>query len=248
VEGLDARQLGNIYHHILEKVYLAAQGPDPTAVQPLLDALPQAAAAVLDAAPEQEGFRATAWWAHTREEIIDHVRRSLQALAELAGEFVPWGHEVCFGVQDQPPLTVYRGSDHFHLRGFIDRVDRASDGRVRIIDYKTGGPWGFTSKAVSEGHKLQLSLYALAARDALGLGDPADGFYWHVRHAQPSSFTLGTFDGGPRAAMRTAVEKAWEAVQGTRDGHFSPDPPGEGCPDYCPAAGFCWRLRPRFGG
>ena len=55
------------------------------------------------------------------------------------------------------------GDDAFRLHGFIDRVDRAPDGRLRIIDYKTGGPAAFTVKAVVEGKKLQLPLYALAA-------------------------------------------------------------------------------------
>ncbi len=48
----------------------------------------------------------------------------------------------------------------------------------------------FTKRSVVEGKKLQLPLYALAVRDALGLGEPAEGFYWHVRQAEPSPFTL----------------------------------------------------------
>jgi len=245
---LDGRQLGNIYHHILERVYQVPGVHDPSDVEQLLDALPQAAAAVLDVAPQQEGFRETAWWAQTREEILDNVRRSLQALAQLPGGFVPYRYEVPFGIQDQAALTAHTEDDHFHLRGFIDRVDRAPDGRLRVIDYKTAGSSGYTEKAVAEGKKLQLPLYALAARDALGLGEPADGFYWHVRHAEASSFTLGGYAGGPQAAMETALEKAWEAIRGAREGHFVPSPPEGNCPSYCPAVGFCWHWRPRFGG
>lgn len=46
----------------------------------------------------------------------------------------------------------------FELRGFIDRVDRAPDGAVRIVDYKTGrspGP-GYEAKAM-----FQMRFYAL---------------------------------------------------------------------------------------
>jgi ATP-dependent helicase/DNAse subunit B len=247
-EGLDARQLGNIYHLILEKVYQAPSVEDPTDLDQLLAALPGAAGAVLDSAPQREGFRETAWWAQTREEIIQNVRRSLEALAELPGHFAPVEYEAAFGLNDRPPLVVHDGEDHFLLRGFIDRVDGAPGGSIRVIDYKTGGPSPYGKIDVARGKKLQLPLYALAARDALQLGEPVEGFYWHVRHAEPSGFTMSRFDGGPEAAMATAVEMAWEAVRSARDGHFVAKPPDGGCPAYCPAVAFCWHLRPGFWG
>ena len=247
-EGLESWQLGNIYHHMLERVYQAPEVDDPNDLQQLLAALPEIADAVLDAAPQQEGFRQTAWWEQTRAEIVEHVRSSLQALSALAQGFVPWGHEVRFGMKGQTPLILERGNDHLRLHGVIDRIDRAEGDRLRVIDYKTAGPSHFGKPYVRSGKKLQLPLYALAARDALALGQPVDGFYWHVQHAQPSGFTLRTFEGGVDAAMATAVDYAWQAVQGTRHGHFAPTPPREGCPGYCPAATFCWHLCPGYGG
>ena len=249
VEGLDARQLGNIYHHILERVYQAPEVDDPLSQDQLLAALPGVADAVLDAAPEREGFRETAWWTHTRQEIAQNVARSLEALAQLPGHFVPHGYEAAFGLRGQPELVVREGDDFFQLRGFIDRVDRAADGNaIRVVDYKTAGPSSYGPAAVVRGEKLQLPLYALAARDALMLGEPVEGFYWHVQHAEPSPFALSRFEGGPEAAIELAVEKAWEAVHSARDGYFVPAPPPAGCPGYCPAAGFCWHLRPAFWG
>ena len=247
-EGLDARQLGTLYHQIFEKVFEAPAVTDPTDLEQLLEVLSEIGPAVLDAAPEDLGFRETAWWMQTRAEILENVRQSLEALVALPGGFVPYQHEAVFGLRGRPTLVVRQGQDAFRLRGLIDRVDRSPDGRVRIIDYKTAGPWAYTKKAVAEGKLLQLPLYALAARDALKLGDPVEGFYWHVRQAQPSSFQMSKFDGGPDGAMEVAVDKAWEAVRGVRDGHFVPQPPDAGCPSYCPAAGFCWRYRPGFGG
>ena len=247
-EGLDARHLGTLYHQILEEVFQAPGVTDPTDLGQLLEALSGIGAAILDAAPEEQGFRETAWWMQTRAEILENVRQSLEALVALPGGFVPYQHEAVFGLWGRPPLVVSQGNDTVRLRGFIDRVDRAPDGRVRVIDYKTAGPWAYTKKAVMEGKKLQLPLYALAARDALELGDPAEGFYWHVQHAEPSSFQMSRFEGGPEGAMEVAVEKTWEAVRGARDGHLVPGPPDGGCPSYCPAAGFCWHYRPGFGG
>ena len=151
----------------------------------------------------------------------------------------------------QPPLVIRDGADSFRLRGLIDRVDRAPDGRVRIIDYKTGGANAFTTTNVKKGKKLQLPLYALAAQDALDLGNVTDGFYWHIRAAEASSFTLAKFADkeanlfGPTGAMQRTVTHAWEVVHGARQGHFIPTPPDGGCPDYCPAAAFCWHYQPK---
>ena len=176
------------------------------------------------------------------------MRCSLIALAVQCGSFIPFKHEAMFGIQGQPPLVVKDETDQFKLRGFIDRVDRAPGGQIQIIDYKTGGPSPFTNTAIQKGKKLQIPLYALAARDALHLGEPVDGFYWHVQHAKPSPFSLGKFKGGAKSAIGLAVGNAWEAVRGARTGRFEPHPPVEGCPAYCPAAAFCWHRKAGFRG
>jgi hypothetical protein len=245
-EGMDARQLGAVYHAILEQVYRAAL--DPADLDALSEALSRVAPAVLDEAPRRLGFRATAWWAQTREEIMEKVRRSLAGLAAIQGDYTPLAYEASFGLRGQPPLVLRDGDDSFFLGGIIDRVDRAPGGRLRIIDYKTGGPSPFTLRAAVEGKKLQLSLYALAARDALGLGTPEDGFYWHVRQAEASSLRLQGRLEGPDSLLEVAVIKSWEAVRGARGGQFAPHAPDDGCPGYCPAVAFCWRYRPGFGG
>jgi len=119
-----------------------------------------------------------------------------------------------------------------------------------VIDYKTGGPWGYSGRALRDGIKLQLPLYAVAAEQALGLGTVTDGFYWHVQHAswhlenatRRDWFTLAKY--GAHEVMEAAIGYAWEAVRGARRGAFVPQPPEHGCPAYCPAAGFCPRYAP----
>ncbi len=246
-EGIDARQLGNIYHHILEDLYRSL-GADADLAS-LQEALPAVAENVLDEAPRREGFRVTAWWRQTRQEIVEKVTRSIEALESLDDRFGFYRAEQTFGIAGQPgpPLVIEDAAtgDQLRLHGYIDRVDRADGGdraAVRVIDYKTAGPYGYTARALEEGKKLQLPLYAMAAERALRLGEVVEGFYWHVQHAQPSSFTLAR--SGPRAAMATAVEHAWAAARGARGGHFVPQAPEGGCPGYCPAAAFCWRYDP----
>ncbi len=245
-EGLDARQLGNIYHHILEQLYRAV-GPEGDG-EALLAALPEIAAAVLDAAPREEQFRETAYWQRTREQILAHVEQSVRALAALGGGYRFSEAERTFGIAGQPgpALVVHDGGDSFSVHGYIDRVDRDDAGHVRIVDYKTAGPSTFTNAAVRDCKKLQLPLYALAAQEALGLGQVTEGFYWHVQHAEPGGFTLSGFSAGDeRASGRDGARRGAGLGGSARRarGAFVPRVPAGGCPSYCPAAAYCWHYR-----
>lgn len=250
-EGLDARQLGNIYHRILELLYRAAG--ENAALDILLELLPEVAEEILDEAPRVEGFRETAWWEETRRNILENLKRSLEVIETLDPEYGFYRSEQDFGISSRggPPLTVSgsRG-DYFRLRGFIDRVDRTEDGRVRVVDYKTSSPYAFTRYALRRGKKLQLALYALAAERALDLGKVGDGFYFHVRQAETSGLRLASFSvegsRGPEAAMDHGARMAWEAVRGARRGAFVPRAPDDGCPSYCPAAAYCWQYDPVY--
>ena len=245
--GLDAAQLGQIYHQLFEEVYRRAA--NPAEADALLAALETVAGPLLDQAPATLGFRASAWWQQSRQTITANVRASLLKFAAAEDGFSPVAFEARFGFETRFAVPVTDG-ERFYLRGFIDRIDRNEAGQFRIVDYKTGGPTAFGKNALRDNHKLQLPLYALAARDGLGLGELADGFYWHVRHAQASDFSLrgfvdDEFGAGPAGAIELAVAQAWTAVRGARAGDFAPQPPADGCPPYCPAAAFCRHYKGR---
>ncbi|MGC9360193.1 MAG: PD-(D/E)XK nuclease family protein [Anaerolineae bacterium] len=241
-EGLDAAQLGNIYHRILAEAYAHPDVADPADAEQVLAVLPEVLASVLDEAPDAEGFRPTAWWRYTREEIAQHVEESIRALAEM-GPYQPRWFEQRLGRDEFPPLVLYRGEDQLAITGIVDRIDVGPDGGVRVIDYKTAGKGDYGKRALEQGEKLQVALYALAVRDAMGLGEPVDGFYWHVRQAEPSGLQLAKYGSGPQDALDVATEHAWRIVDGIRAGAFAPRPPRGGCPSYCPAASYCWWYR-----
>jgi DNA helicase-2/ATP-dependent DNA helicase PcrA len=60
------------------------------------------------------------------------------------------------------------------LRGRVDRVDLLPDGTYELIDYKTGYP----RTASDLRDDIQLSLYAIAAREAWGLPDTRRSYYY----------------------------------------------------------------------
>ena len=234
-EGYNVRAFGSMVHAILERVYQRAS--DPADVGAVLAAVPDAAREVFDSAPRDYGFRPTRLWQHQRAEIEQTIRKTVAALADESPGYAPHFYEQAFGFNGQPMLDA----NGVKLHGFIDRVDVTSDGRLRVVDYKTGGT-PISARDLAEGRRLQLPLYALAVRDALKLGGVDAGFYWHVGSASPSGLKLELFEGGIEAAIALAVAHMHRYVEAIRAGRFEPRMPPGGCPSYCPATMWCWRF------
>jgi DNA helicase-2/ATP-dependent DNA helicase PcrA len=116
------------------------------------------------------------------------------------------------------------------LRGRVDRVDRLADGGYELIDYKTGSP-----KTASQlRDDVQLSLYAVGAREAWRL-EPAAQSYYYV------------LDNEKVAVPRDDTDAEWirdtvlEVGEGILAQGFEPKPSYAACSvcDYrivCPAA------------
>jgi ATP-dependent helicase/nuclease subunit B len=70
------------------------------------------------------------------------------------------------------------------FRGRIDRVDQTEDGRLIVYDYKTGGSFDYVGideggDRLAAGTRLQLPIYGMAVRSALGNGTaPVSAYYW----------------------------------------------------------------------
>jgi RecB family exonuclease len=171
------------------------------------------------------------------------LRETVTALAERSEGWTPRYFEERFGF-GQPPLVVQTPAGEVRVHGYIDRVDVDSAGNLRVIDYKASGS-PITPEDLSVGRRLQLPLYALAARDALGLGEVTQGFYWHIGKAQASSLRLEKFEGGAPGAFDRVKAHLAAHIANIRAGRFQPKPPEGGCPAYCSAIGFCWRYKPK---
>lgn len=108
--------------------------------------------------------------------LIDHVRRgSVHAMA----------FEQTFGRgRSIQPITVTTEKGQVVIEGKIDRVDFLEDGRVKIIDYKTGYE-KFDRKEVEKGFRLQLMLYLRAAQQQER--EPAGVFYFLIQEPSVSA-------------------------------------------------------------
>jgi RecB family exonuclease len=116
------------------------------------------------------------------------------------------------------------------IGGFIDRIDRLPSGAIEVLDYKTGRPG--TQKTVDE--SLQLSIYALACRDELGLGTPERVTLYYTEAAIRMSTTRT--DDQLDAARDELIALAAQVRSG--DFHATPSPRTCGWCDYraiCPS-------------
>jgi superfamily I DNA/RNA helicase/RecB family exonuclease len=118
-----------------------------------------------------------------------------------------------------PPAT-------FH--GQIDRIDKLPSGGIEVIDYKTGGM--ASQKSVAE--SLQLSIYALACRDALSLGTPERVTLYFAESATRMSTTRTDEE---LDEARDALA-AW--VSRVRSGDFAATPSAASC-RWCDFASLC---------
>ena len=230
-EGFDVRMLGSMLHKILEEVY----GGSSSSLR-----VKDAAEKVFASAPEEYGFRPTALWTQQQAELLRVLEKTIAELDKISQGYTPKKMEARFGM-GEPSLVLQTSAGEIRLHGYIDRLDAAPDGTLRVIDYKAGSA-AISASHLREGRRLQLPIYAMAARDALGLGEISGGFYWHIQKAEASSLKLDKFEGGVDAAFDVAVKHIGNHVAGIRAGHFEPQAPEEGCPSYCPAVGFCWRF------
>jgi DNA helicase-2/ATP-dependent DNA helicase PcrA len=141
-----------------------------------------------------------------------------------------------FQAEDSEPVWferafAFRLGPHL-LRGRVDRVDRLPDGEYELIDYKTGRP----KSAGQLAEDVQLSLYAVGAREAWSLDASRQAYYYLLDDQKVSVGSEAAEDRG-----EWIREVATEVADGILSQGFEPTPSFAACSvcDYrlvCPAA------------
>ena len=127
-------------------------------------------------------------WARMRPSLLatldwmldnDNQWRAGQDARVLASELV-------FGMHGEPEVQIRVDGGVVRFRGSADKVDQRRDGTLLVTDLKTGSLRTFrdlsADNPVAGGEKLQLPVYAHAARARFGDADtPVEAMYWFVR-------------------------------------------------------------------
>ncbi len=115
------------------------------------------------------------FWSRDRERIVNDVMKILDAdlAREHPGRVV--AAELSFGLGDTAPVEhELPDGRRVQFRGSADRVAVTNDGSIDVTDYKTGSTRAYADIRKKDGDplvrgtKLQLPVYALAARRAHG--------------------------------------------------------------------------------
>jgi ATP-dependent helicase/nuclease subunit B len=243
--GLNVAQKGSIYHDVLQLVY--QKSIDAVEVCSPLGFLEGCAASVFRDAPAKQGFRQSPLWEVEKKEMTRKLHDTIIALEEKREDWYPIQLEAKFGIAK--PFAINTGVEKILMRGTIDRVDRNSEGEIQVIDYKSGSG-NLSKQDLLNGRRLQITIYARAAQQALGFGNVVNGFYWVIGGKQNPYLQLSRIkhEGleGLDAAYAVLLVQLERIVSGVRAGDFPPQPPKGGCPSYCPAAGWCWRYHSSF--
>jgi RecB family exonuclease len=134
------------------------------------------------------GARGMAALRSLEEDLVRYLRHEAECGAGLEPAWLEWS----FGGEDDEHGALPLNGSGFAVTGRVDRID-VDDGGVAVVrDYKgrnvtAGARW-------AQDGRLQAALYALAARELLGL-DPAGALY------QP----IGRADRRPRGLVRSGV-------------------------------------------
>jgi DNA helicase-2/ATP-dependent DNA helicase PcrA len=200
------QRFGILVHQVLER-YHAADSPGlPTMLN------------LLDAGWRRGGFGDSEEERQFRAKATQALVRYHDRFAEDSAE--PVWFERSFSFRIGPHM----------LRGRVDRVDRLPEGGYELIDYKTGRP----KSAAQLRDDVQLSLYAVGAREAWQLEAPQQAYYYVLDDAKVPV---------PRSEEDRdwITETVFEVADGILGQGFEPTPSFAACSvcDYriaCPAA------------
>jgi DNA helicase-2/ATP-dependent DNA helicase PcrA len=201
------QRFGIVVHQVLERFHAGSDVDGGTA--PLADLL-----GLLDAAWRRGGFGDSEEERQLRGKAAAALARYHERAQTDPGQPVWFERQFTFKLG--PHL----------LRGRVDRVDRLPGGEYELIDYKTGRP----KSAAQLAEDVQLSLYAIGAREAWSL-DSSRGAYYYLLDDEKVAV-----DGDEDWIRSVAIEVA----EGIKAQEFEPTPSPAACSlcDYrlvCPA-------------
>jgi RecB family exonuclease len=232
---------GSVAHAVLEQVLRRLREREGSA---------RLTAGSLPAALEELGsamadLRATAASARARaslRELEVALRRLLTHEAECGAGLEPRWLEWGFGGErdEHGPLPL----EGLGVTGRVDRIDADAAGRVVVVDYK-GRRGASPGARWARDHKLQVALYALAARELLGV-ETAGALYQAVgsRDVRPRGLVRDDVPGryvngdvvdadGYEAGLEAARRIAAAAANDLRAGRI------RACPGSCTPMGGC---------
>ncbi|MDP9452558.1 MAG: PD-(D/E)XK nuclease family protein, partial [Actinomycetota bacterium] len=171
------------------------------------------------------------FWRRDHARILADLQRFLDADERHRRSHAtrPVAAELAFGFSWSPlgpvPLALVDGRSVW-FRGRADRLDVDAEGRLHVVDYKTGRAEDYLKLCEDDpdlgGTKLQLAVYAAASRGHAGRADaPVRAEYWFV--STRGDFRRAGYDVTPEVLARVGATLS-TVVAGIEAGVFPPHP------------------------
>lgn len=211
-QDASAADLGNLFHGILDRFLRLTPLPLPPDAEARLLQIGEQEFAQHMARPSVWAF----WWPRFRQMatwFVSEMRGREQGIAEVVTE-------------SSGRLTIDSVKPPFTLTAKADRLDVQRDGRLTIVDYKTGKPP--SAQDVALGFSPQLPLEAAIASqggfDRVPTAPVAALEFWHLKGGRGGSAVIPVKDPLTKALVDPMV-LAVDAYQGLKAlvAHFSDD-------------------------
>ncbi|MBI5949286.1 MAG: PD-(D/E)XK nuclease family protein [Chloroflexi bacterium] len=237
LEDADPLTRGTVVHDILEHLLapLASNGQalNGSTLPGVLQRLQSEGEAAWRDAPQKYGFGRAALWGLEWRKALPQLVTLLQEEARFSDE-----HDITRirGVE-LPFVFTVPANPPFEVNGKFDRIDEG-DGIVVVVDYKTGQ--AIHKKAVTDGYKLQLPLYACAAREITGAGRAIAAYVYTKGHKR---FAIDTADPASATTPERGLDVIIEARNTAARGEFPVRPADLRACGYCAFGAACRKSR-----
>lgn len=181
--------------------------------------------AIWDDAPRTHSFGRAALWRYEGTQALDQLEAMVRREADINRGL---GITHVVGAEEQFAATLEGITPAFRVAGRADRVDEGP-GLIQIVDYKTGRP--IERRDVDSGKRLQLQIYALAARERWG--DVRLVARYAFLRPPAVEWWLDTANEADRQVLDEAASVATGVRAQVEAGAFAVAPQVPDCPSYC---------------
>ena len=254
-ESLDAGMLGNVFHHVMKRLYEGKALVTPADLDRMIKDTALRHRLIREEILDQLHSLEVNGRNLVLEQVVqDYVLRTLRYDASLLSQSGSEGFRI-IGLEEKMKAKV----EGFAFKGFADRVDSYRPGEVRIVDYKTGRVEESEIRITDEnalavvdklfappGHKrpkitIQLYLYDLMAHRQWDLGEkPAINCIYSLENL----FTAGEAPECPESSAfnRLVAPRLKEVLEEMTnpDIPFTRTPDAESC-KWCAFKNLCGR-------
>ncbi|MDN5757459.1 MAG: PD-(D/E)XK nuclease family protein, partial [Tomitella sp.] len=176
--GIDPLRRGDLIHSVLEEYVQEVIDGEPGDLGRLMEI---AHAASVRLAASSPGWLPRLWSREAAAIREDMAQWHPRDEADRRLGWFPIAVEQGFGGEEQAQVEVALGGETVRFAGMIDRIDRHTDGRVRVTDYKTGAKKYYETLSEADPTagctRFQLGVYGAFAR-SVAQGGSVSARYW----------------------------------------------------------------------